>query len=492
MLLLTMLVVGLIGPCAAVEVRLSDGTMLTGDTLPEPSGDLYVKTMFGKVPVTRADIAAIDGIPYHTATEPTDRVEPSAPQPMSPAETPAAHQDRDSGGDAHPVRSEKRSGASNVAPDESESFTPPTDQSVSSEPEPPQPHADRAHPPAETTDSLQAAGTPLAEPPATGVETVSIALPGTVESGKELLSRIQALCDSLARVVPAEAKSARVAVLPFESGDGNAAEGRAVAEYLVAGLQSRDLFTLVDRLDFQKVLGEIALSQSGAMDQSRAVDVGRMMAAEYVCTGTIAEVMGLRTVAVRLVHVETGEVAVSAVLRVGETALGDIAQELLSERSRVTSSVFRSLVLPGWGQMYSERTGRGLVSLVCCVGGLAATVVSAIDRSADYSAYTSYGSRMEQPAFFDSLNAATSDGRTYAQHLDDALDEHESLYDEYSAAHGRTLILAGASAGLWALNLIDAAVAGAQNKKRLKLYFGAVPASNACLYAGVSLQWRAR
>ncbi|MBD3240088.1 MAG: hypothetical protein GF331_05840, partial [Chitinivibrionales bacterium] len=301
---------------------------------------------------------------------------------------------------------------------------------------------------------------------------------------------VDALCDSLARIVPSNARKARVAVLPFESTDGTKAEGRTVAEYLVAGLRSRGLFTLVDRMDFQKVLGEIALSQSGLMDHGRAVDVGRMMSAEYVATGTIAEVMGLRTVAVRLVHVETGEVVVSAVLRVGESALDDITQELFSERANIASSVFRSLVVPGWGQMYSERKGRGVVSLVCCVGGLAATVISAVDRASDLADYTAYGKRMETAAFYDSLNQATVDGRSYAEHLDDALDEHKTLYNEYSSAHGRTVAFAAITAGLWALNLVDAAIAGRQNRTRLQLYFGAVPGRDACLYAGILLHGR--
>lgn len=498
-------VAGWVFPCVAVELRLSDGTTLSGDTLSDLAGDFYVQTMFGKVPVTRADIAAIDGIPYQAEPRTVETVQSHASEPVSPAEALSTGPSRDTGGPPTTSPPATQEDISAPSPDESTSFDPPPaaepKQSAVPTPAAAQERVDRARSPADILDSAQSRpraasdqNTPSPASPDrqkhTPARPVSLALPGTVTSGKELLSQVEALCDSLVRAIPPEAKTARVAVLPFESSNGSAAEGRAVAEYFVAGLQSRGLFTLVDRMDFQKVLGEIALSQSGMMDQSRAVDVGRMMAAEYVFTGTIAEVMGLRTVAVRLIHVETGTVAVSAVLRVGESALGDIAKELLSERSNVSSSVFRSLVIPGWGQMYSRRTGRGIVSLVCCVGGLAASVVSAIDRSSDYSAYSSYGSRMEQPAFFDSLNAATVDGRTYEEHLDDALGEHESLYDEYSTAHGRTLIFAAATAGLWALNLVDAAIAGGQNKKRLELYFGAAPSADACLYAGVTLQWR--
>ncbi|MEE8440668.1 MAG: FlgO family outer membrane protein, partial [Spirochaetia bacterium] len=79
---------------------------------------------------------------------------------------------------------------------------------------------------------------------------------------------------------------------------------------LVLGRDARVRLVERDRID--SILEEQELSLSALMDTDTAIRIGRLMAADYLVTGTIIETASNLIVFGRLVGTETAEVAAAA------------------------------------------------------------------------------------------------------------------------------------------------------------------------------------
>jgi hypothetical protein len=78
-----------------------------------------------------------------------------------------------------------------------------------------------------------------------------------------------------------------VAVLPF-SGPGGAEIASEIEGVLGSiSIDGKPYFTLVDRAQIDKTLGEMKLSQSGLVDQSTAARIGKMVGAQGIYTGMV-------------------------------------------------------------------------------------------------------------------------------------------------------------------------------------------------------------
>lgn len=78
-----------------------------------------------------------------------------------------------------------------------------------------------------------------------------------------------------------------VAVLPFEGPGG--AEFASEVESVLAGVMvnGKPYFTLVDRMNINRTLSELELSQTGLLDEKTASRVGKMLGAEGIYTGRV-------------------------------------------------------------------------------------------------------------------------------------------------------------------------------------------------------------
>ncbi len=120
---------------------------------------------------------------------------------------------------------------------------------------------------------------------------------------------------------------ANVAVAPFASdmrddsasdatrnktADENAAgPGDTLAAQVLARLSRANGLTLIERGQLKKVLAELALNQSGAVDESHAPQMGRLLGADYIILGRVASGetdAGAYTASLRVVRAETGVV----------------------------------------------------------------------------------------------------------------------------------------------------------------------------------------
>lgn len=113
----------------------------------------------------------------------------------------------------------------------------------------------------------------------------------------------------------------KLAVLEFPYAGGKASEGPVVVqERLTTALAQRKNITLIERGLLKKVLGELNLQASGAMDDETVKRIGRMLGADAVVTGTLNDVKGGKSeVNARVVETETAKILAAASAQVEKT-----------------------------------------------------------------------------------------------------------------------------------------------------------------------------
>ena len=286
----------------------------------------------------------------------------------------------------------------------------------------------------------------------------------TLHAGNDISNKLETLCSSLVDSLPASVKSARVAVIPFEDKTGNDSYGLSTSEYLVVLLKKKNIFSLIDRTEFKKVVEEINLSRSDYAEEANAIEVGKVLAADYILTGSVFKSFGNYSIIAKLIKTETTEIASSASVNVVPSKLDSFTKDLLSEKSRATSSLFRSALIPGWGQFYADKNVRGTISLIAGLGALGTQIGLML---------SAYNAHVERDNYYDFQ---------FSQEYKDMLKNHEiteqeykSNYEEYKEDYSdkyRYAVIGGIITGsVWGLNILDAAIAGSQAKKKFQLYF---------------------
>lgn len=299
---------------------------------------------------------------------------------------------------------------------------------------------------------------------------------GGKANGADFDLLVLSLVDSLVAPLP-HGMGITIGVLPFTFGskgylDDSDAQGRAIAEKIVMRLiKHPGGFLVVDRLDYEKALGEIALSQTGITEKAIEIEIGKFMSADYLISGNISAVMGQSAIRAKTVRVESGEVIAASEGIIGMSVLQNAASELFSEQQSVLSYIFRSAIVPGWGQFYAMKPVRGTASLVLCVGGAGASVVSwfaTADRKNDRDSFlelanTNSGrNRLEETSGYP---IGTDDFNQWFS------SEGDRYLDKYVQALKTAKIATAVTAGFWILNIVDGSIAGKQKSRAVRLYF---------------------
>lgn len=104
-----------------------------------------------------------------------------------------------------------------------------------------------------------------------------------------------------------------VAVMDFtgfmlgEAGN-SVAVGKAMSAMLVTEFSSRDGLRVLERQNLQAILQEQRLALSGRVDESSAVEIGKMLGVQYVLLGAVVSMGDQLRVDIRATDVETSEV----------------------------------------------------------------------------------------------------------------------------------------------------------------------------------------
>jgi len=138
-----------------------------------------------------------------------------------------------------------------------------------------------------------------------------------------------------------------MAVLPFENNsvtdpDRYAPLSKGLSAMLITDLKnSSTSLQLIERDKIQALLKEIALSQSGSVDQSTAVRAGKILGAQSIVFGSFMVLGNQVRMDVRIIKVETSEVVMAESIVGDSGGLMNLAMELAGKIARSMKVVFK-------------------------------------------------------------------------------------------------------------------------------------------------------
>lgn len=239
-----------------------------------------------------------------------------------------------------------------------------------------------------------------------------------------------AIAEILVRKRPDEIQ--RLAVLPFAVADDVAAEyklGRLASEVMTAVLSARSRIDQVPGARIDAIVGEMDWLKGGWFDAQSAVAVGRLLGATRIVFGRVETASDRFIVTARVIDVQTAADLGGGNAEVPRVRFLSLAEDVIEVKSR-TGTVIRSAVLPGWGQIYNGDVVRGTAYSTLFVGAAATATTFAV-----------LGSQAED---------------RYRQNTPDVVGERERANELY----GRAEIALLATAGIWAIAVLDAAFTG--------------------------------
>ena len=181
----------------------------------------------------------------------------------------------------------------------------------------------------------------------------------------------------------------RIAVPTFTEVGPAVAEhhlGQLVAEMMASQLSRQAPFTVVERDHLDQVMKEYRLADLGVVDPSNAAQFGKILGAQSILSGSVAEAGPMYVITGRLVDVQTGQVLVSGQTQMPQAGLIALSSDAVVMRSR-TGALFRSVLIPGWGQYYNQQPIQGTIFLGAAVASLGTAAGFYLSAQSAFSLY---------------------------------------------------------------------------------------------------------
>lgn len=293
---------------------------------------------------------------------------------------------------------------------------------------------------------------PSTDAPSTDAPAPAAAQPAPAPPPRGLEARLRVLSDQLAialKRLPGDHRDQRFALVPFASVGDQAQQrslGLVVSDALLTALARDHRLPMVERAALGKILDEQALGQSGALDDGQAAVVGKLAGARALVVGSVAGAGDAFLVTVRALDIESGAVidGSAATAELPQAELVALSADAVVLRSKA-GAMFRSIVLPGWGQLYNDEPVKaavvgGGVGTLAALGATAAAVGSWLR----FSLYPTIGSRDEDKE----LTAAELQARVV---------EVRGMGEGTLIAAG---VLGGLTAAAWGGGVVDAYLSG--------------------------------
>lgn len=128
----------------------------------------------------------------------------------------------------------------------------------------------------------------------------------------------------------------KIAVIEFQSLNEDARKdnlGKIVSEVLTTSLVNSESFKIIEREQLQKVTKEFELSQTGIIDTSSAKQIGKVLGADAIVTGSVIKIGKNLRLDARIIDVTTG-IILTAEKSEGETdlkSIGTMADRLVAD-----------------------------------------------------------------------------------------------------------------------------------------------------------------
>ncbi|MFT3912805.1 MAG: FlgO family outer membrane protein [Anaeromyxobacteraceae bacterium] len=301
---------------------------------------------------------------------------------------------------------------------------------------------------ASPTPSLQATAVPPPPPPAgPSPEARQRAVAESASVDVAIRRMADQLAAGFARL-PGNARYRRLAVLQFTDAGPEAKKrelGTVVSAELATDLRRDHGLLLVEREKMGAVLAEAKLGAMGLTDARDASKVGALADAQALVVGQVSDAGGKFLLSARILSADTGETLAAASESVAAATLVALSSDSVVLRSK-KDALFRSMVLPGFGQLYNRQPVKAAVFIgaeAALLGGAAFLHLAGASKEDAYKKYT--------PA--DGTDPTT------------AAAEARSLRDAAEARYGqRNWAIAGAAA-VWLVNAADAYFSGVDGEK---------------------------
>jgi len=140
----------------------------------------------------------------------------------------------------------------------------------------------------------------------------------------------------------------KVAVTGFSYSDGrDSRDGGVVVERITTELVKSKKVKVIERKEITKVFEELKFQRSGAIDSGSAKEIGKMLGADLVIVGTLAELPDKQIeINARVVGIESGEVLSAASARLKKDWIDEFRKLLVAETKLIEETARKSESIP--------------------------------------------------------------------------------------------------------------------------------------------------
>ena len=173
-----------------------------------------------------------------------------------------------------------------------------------------------------------------------------------------VVSQINRLTDNLLSSVGSD--QCRIAVLPFEFNRERIETkglGEAAAILISKALVNKKNIIVIERQKIKEIVDEIKLSLSGLTQNE--LKAGELLEVDYLIAGAVTEIGSNFLIAARLVKVESGNIIQLSSIDMPAYNFVNVSSNLVQIKRYPITAAFRSMIIPGWGQYYNDRPGKG-------------------------------------------------------------------------------------------------------------------------------------
>jgi len=151
---------------------------------------------------------------------------------------------------------------------------------------------------------------------------------------KSLDQGLDEIAQKVTKSIPAGAKKT-VAVMDFNTLDGNVTMlGRFVSEELITKLFETERFKVIERSLLEKALEELKFNTTDLVDPTIAKQVGKVVGADAIVTGTLSDLVQSVKINARVIMVESGEVIGAAGAQIiKDASTEDMVKKVLTLRN---------------------------------------------------------------------------------------------------------------------------------------------------------------
>ncbi len=296
-----------------------------------------------------------------------------------------------------------------------------------------------------------------------------VLLLSSISAKSKVANSLDQLFEYLAEDIPEDGVERSILILPFNSTEDTLKdEALMVAEYGVNYFIGTPGITIVDRQNVVNMMEEIQFSETELIDTRSALKLGKMLSASYIITGSISQKQHMHTISSRMIETETSRIIGASYAKFRSEEAGDFYKLALGEQLKASSALFRSMILPGWGQFYTNHPGHGITAATLFFGTAGVTIWSALDYGNKAEIVDGYEENpplpdpngTEMPAEYEIRKAGILNTAT----------------DDMNSAADRTNYLLIGLGSVWAVNVVDALILGRIESKKIKdTYFSMVP-----------------